>query len=183
MKTDAPLHAGVPRDALHILAVSVCLALALLGTALNSRADFIREANGSLTTDLPGVTITALATPGVEAWKVAVSFAEWTAYGWPAYVEEPSSGPGVANALTFDLDGFVWTSHVALPPGTLALPSGTTVPWRNAAGTTVDVAFEDLTETTPPPPNGSVPDGGTSSIALVGCALAACLGLKKRLDR
>jgi hypothetical protein len=155
------------------------VALSLL-TTTQSRADYIREENGMLTTDLPGVTITPT-TPtqgGSEAWSVVIDQSVWAAGGTvPAVLADE---PGKVNFLPFVTgDSFRWESDVPSSRSDV-FPSGTTEFWfkkTTEGNITVVVSFEDISDA----PSG-VPDGG-SSFAMLAVAVAGCAGLRKRFAR
>lgn len=154
--------------------------------SLSVRANYIREQNGILTTDVPGLTITANpSTPGGEGWDLTVIF-KFGAGGdtavIPGALAELSGESGLYNKLNFvnvpalnttGLLTFHWESDVPLPPLSLASPSGIETIW-SLGGVSYRVSFEDLGDAPT-----SVPDGG-SSAALLALSLAGCFGLRKK---
>jgi hypothetical protein len=146
-------------------------------TTIQSRAGVIVEENGTLTTDLPGVTITPTAPQfgGSEAWLVSVDRSVWSHIGIPGNL---SDEPGTENHLFTTPAGFIWESEVPFPGQ--SNPSGITGDWFTASGQPVSVTFEDINDT--PSGGGGVPDGG-SSLAMLGIAVVGCAGVRKRFVR
>jgi hypothetical protein len=149
-------------------------ALSLL-TTTQSRADYIREENGTLTTDLPGVTIkpTTPTLGGSEAWSVSYDLGIWGTVSIPDHLADE---PGTVNLLSpVTVDTFLWESDV--PSSQTAFPSGTTETWTSKPLGDVQVSFEDISDA----PSG-VPDGG-SAVTMLGGAIVCCAGLRKRFVR
>ncbi len=142
------------------------------------RANYIREAGGTLTTDLPGVSISSVASaPGTEAWDLTFAFGTvWATITIPDYLAEPSSEPGKVNQ--FDVIGpnaIRWTSDVPLPVGATPFPNGAPFNWFTVTGQQVSVTFEDLGDAPQPP---SVPDSG-GTIALAGLSWLCLAGARR----
>ena len=159
-----------------------CFLPVLLATISQLRADFsIIENNGHLTTDMPGVTIAPLpAAPGTEAWSVTIDPALYTSTPFPAFLSEPVTEPGKANAFDFLPSGglgFTWTSDVAAPDPSVSdvTASGTSFSWQAATGDVL-VKFEDLGD------SSSVPEGG-SSWALIASSALGLMGFSYRCRR
>jgi hypothetical protein len=165
------------------LAVLIGLAPATVTVLGDTEYHFI-EQNGALTTDLPGATITSNPSiPGGEGWDITFPLGSFGvgAFGFPDWLAEPPSEPGLVNSVVLATQGATsamlhWESDIVPPDGIIISPSPTTYHWfMNGVG--FDVTFEDLGDGSKP--SGGVPDGG-SSAALLGCALAACIGVRKR---
>jgi hypothetical protein len=167
--------------------LSSMLLLGLLAAAPLAQAQFyIREQNGTLTTDLPAVTIVANPlTPAGEGWDILISGAAggYKSLSYPPYLAEPTGELGVVNKLT---DSFLggpgggtlilhWESDLPAPPGSFIFPTELTTDW-NYQGSIFWVTFEDRGDA----PVSNVPDGGASA-ALLCLGMAGCVGLKKKL--
>jgi hypothetical protein len=149
-------------------------------TTIQSRASFIKEEGGQLTTDLPGVTITSTAPilGGSEAWIVRLDPSVWVSYlafATPGLGDEP----GKVNLLIpISFFSFRWVSDVPTANPSQP-PSEIIYSFISGSGQIVPVAFEDINDTAP---SGGVPDGG-SSLTMLGVAVAGCAGLRKRFVR
>jgi hypothetical protein len=146
-------------------------------------ANFIREQGVSLTTDLPGITITSLDTPGREAWSIGFDSSVWASADVPTALAEPGNEAGVVNlfSLSATPGTIIWTSDAPIPAGVNVFPSGTTFAWTTVSGETVRVSLQDLgdrpagPEEPPTSPGSSVPDPD-STLALMLLALGGLTG-------
>ncbi len=152
----------------------------------SANAYYIREANGTLTTDIPTLTI---AQTGPDAWFISVPIPSGAAFEIPTWLAEPIGEPGLVNHLSVDLSqvsqrivGISWLSDVPDPGNVYIFPSPSVHPWflEAVSDRQFDVTFEDLGDT--PPPSNGVPDGG-STLAMLGLVMVGCAGVRKRLTR
>jgi hypothetical protein len=145
----------------------------------DAASNFIKEEGGVLTTDLPGVFITPVASaPGTEEWFITFSPLVWASIDLPGQLGEPASEPGTVNALALvpAISSTVsWTSDVAPGAGFTTDPSGSSYSWITQSGATVSVTLEDLSDGAPP---SAVPDF-TPSLATIGLLLLGVTGAEQ----
>ncbi len=152
----------------------------------SANAYYIREANGTLTTDIPTLTITQT---GPEAWLISVPIPVNAVITIPGFLAEPAGEPGLVNHTAFDQSqlrqkilGITWVSDLPDPGNVIVEASPFVTQWTlsQVSDQQFDVTFEDLGDT--PPPSNGVPDGG-STLAMLGLVMVGCAGVRKRLTR
>jgi hypothetical protein len=151
------------------LARAGALCILLTGSSQSHAANFIREQGGTLTTDLPGVTIFPFGPPGTEAWAIVTDTTVWQAVVNPPVLAEPDA-PGKENIflpgpIINHEPSMIWTSDVPPFVSILPAPSPALENWITQDGRTVQVIFEDLGDAAV-----AVPDTG-SSFVLLGLSL------------
>ena len=177
--TDSRAH-----DVFVKLHLSSILLLGLLSLAPLAQAQFyIREQNGNLTTDLPGVTITPTGAP--DQWWISVPLGrepgQYFGLGIPtSWFAEPESD--LANHLLMEIGDPItfqrieWTSDVVFPLEFLS-PNPVTDHWSHWVGSTeesITVVWEDLGDSPK-----SVPDGGNTSEMIL--AAVTVIGVATRM--